>query len=244
MPQGPRSSRSSCSLDRTAYLIHNPRLRKANTHSSTRRGVPNVALLEPPGAFVRFDHRKLAVIDGRVAWTGGMILTEAARRRWQNLAFVAEGPIVPQYAWVFEERWREVGGSPENPAELAMADPGIPANATVRLIQTNVGERSLKNSTITPLTTPATISISRTAISATRSSPPSLPPPKDGGVDVHAVLTLRGNVPRLNSYMRITCNRLFRGWGWGLPLPEDDARQGDVRRRSLGVHRHRQLRRA
>ena len=50
------------------------------------------------------------MIDDRIVWTGGMILTRPALFRWHNFAFLAEGPIVPQYAALFAERWRELGG--------------------------------------------------------------------------------------------------------------------------------------
>ena len=58
------------------------------------------------------NRAKLLIIDDRIAWTGGMILTATALFRWHNFAFLAEGPIVPQYAAVFAERWGRVGGAP------------------------------------------------------------------------------------------------------------------------------------
>jgi cardiolipin synthase A/B len=92
-------------VDRTGFLIHNA----AAAHDrpiflDMLRTVPNVTVIEPPGAFFRFDHRKLALIDGRIAWSGRIILTEVARRRWHNLTFLAEGPIVAAYIQAFEER--------------------------------------------------------------------------------------------------------------------------------------------
>jgi phosphatidylserine/phosphatidylglycerophosphate/cardiolipin synthase-like enzyme len=133
-------------VDRTAFLIHNaPAARGCCTFLDALRSVPNVTLIEPPGAFFRFDHRKLAVIDGRAVWTGGMILTEAARRRWHNFAFLAEGPIVTQYAGLFEERWREQGGCPEAPCRGGDLGPALLPNASARMIRTDAGIRSLRD---------------------------------------------------------------------------------------------------
>jgi cardiolipin synthase len=198
-------------VDRTGFLIHNPAAAQGcPTFLDALAVMPNVQLIEPPGVFASFDHRKLAVFDGATAWTGGMIFTESARRRWHNLAFVAEGPIVAQYACVFEERWREVGGAPEGPGAIVGPAPPVAPNASVRLIQTNVGDRSLKD-TIYHAVDHARhhiylenpyfsdeVLIAKLAAAARR------------GVDVRAVLTLRGNIRRLNRYSTLTTNRLFR----------------------------------
>ncbi|MFO0907210.1 MAG: phospholipase D-like domain-containing protein [Isosphaeraceae bacterium] len=103
-------------VDRGADVLHNP---DSATHRSTLfdrlAEVPGIQLIRAPDPFLEFDHRKLACIDGRVAWSGGMILTEVARRRWENLAFLIEGPAVTQYAALFEERGAHVGGSSGSP---------------------------------------------------------------------------------------------------------------------------------
>ncbi len=199
-------------VDRGGWLIHNA---AAASHRPTfldrLKAVPDVTVIEPADSFLRFDHRKLAVIDGRTAWTGGMILTEVARRTWENLAFLAEGPVAGQYAAVFEERWREVGGTPSGP--LA-AEPSVPVplpNANVRLIRTDTLDRSLKTTIYHAvdrarhhiyLENPyfSDTILAEKLIAASRR-----------GVDVRAVVTLRGNVPRLNQYVTLTASRLWRG---------------------------------
>ena len=44
------------------------------------RAEPNVHLIQAPDPGFRFDHRKLAVIDDRIAWSGSMILTRPSAR--------------------------------------------------------------------------------------------------------------------------------------------------------------------
>jgi cardiolipin synthase A/B len=197
-------------VDRTAFLIHNPpAARDCCTFLDALRTVPNVSVIEPPGPFLRFDHRKLAVIDGRVAWTGGMILTEAARRRWHNFAFLAEGPIVAQYACLFEERWREQGGCPE--ALDLDGGPPIAPNASVRMIRTDVKIRSLRDALFHAVDHATHHIYLENPYFSDEILTDKLVAARARGVDVRAVLTLRGNIERLNRYEALTANRLLRG---------------------------------
>jgi len=197
-------------VDRGGFLIHNPAAAKHQpTFLDRLATVPGVTVIEPTDSFLRFDHRKLAVIDGTTAWSGGMILTEVARKSWENLAFLAQGPIVGQYAAVFEERWRDVGGVPAGP--LTFANTTTTPNANVRLIGTDAGDRSLK-STIYHAIDHARhhIYLENPYFSDTILAE-KLIAASGRGVDVRVIVTLRGNVPRLNHYVVLTANRLRRG---------------------------------
>jgi phosphatidylserine/phosphatidylglycerophosphate/cardiolipin synthase-like enzyme len=100
-------------VDRGGYVTGEGNARVARgcpTYLDALKAEPNIRLIEAPDACLRFDHRKVAVIDDRIVWTGGMILTRPALFRWHNFAFLAEGPIVPQYAAIFANRWAELGG--------------------------------------------------------------------------------------------------------------------------------------
>jgi cardiolipin synthase len=198
-------------VDRTAFLIHNaPAAENFCTFLDALRDVPNVSVIESPGTFLRFDHRKLAVVDGRAAWSGGMILTEVARRRWHNFAFLAEGPVVAQYDGLFEERWREQGGCP---AALDAIGPGTPIapNATARMIRTDVGIRSLKDAIYHAVDHAQHHIYLENPYFSDEILTDKLVAARERGVDVRAVLTLRGNVQRLNRYETLTANRLLRG---------------------------------
>lgn len=199
-------------VDRAAFLIHNPAAaRNEGTFLDALRAVPNVTVIEPPDPFFQFDHRKLAVFDDRLVWSGGMILTEVARRRWENLAFLAEGPIVASYSRVFEERWREVGGAPAT-LDLAAAETApIVSNAVVRMVRTDVRSRSLKETVYHAVDHARHhIYLENPYFSDTLLAD-RLIAARKRGVDVRVVVTLRGNVAKLNRYVTLTANRLFRG---------------------------------
>jgi cardiolipin synthase len=199
-------------VDRTGFLLHNPPAAQGcGTFLDELRRVPNVAVIEPPGAFFRFDHRKLAVVDGRVAWTGGMILTEVARRRWRNLAFLAEGPIVAHYACLFEERWRDQGGCPATLEPVASSGPPGVANACVRMTRTDVRMRSLRDAVYHAVDHAEHHIYLENPYFSDEILIDKLVRARARGVDVRAILTLRGNVERLNRYETLTANRLLKG---------------------------------
>jgi phosphatidylserine/phosphatidylglycerophosphate/cardiolipin synthase-like enzyme len=104
---------------------------------------PNVHVIEAPDPFLQFDHRKVAVIDDRIVWTGSMILTRPSLYRGHNFEFLAEGPIVAQYAALFAERWEELGGCPAPPCPQAQAVAAAVPNAAVRMVRTDDDLRTL-----------------------------------------------------------------------------------------------------
>jgi phosphatidylserine/phosphatidylglycerophosphate/cardiolipin synthase-like enzyme len=64
------------------------------------------------------DHRKLLLVDGRVAFTGGAGLTDAfdpaldPKRYWHELMVEIQGPNVADWQDVFERNWRHWGRVP------------------------------------------------------------------------------------------------------------------------------------
>ena len=199
-------------VDRTGFLIHNPAAARGEPTFLDRLGTtPNVALIEPPGTFFRFDHRKLAVIDGRVAWTGGMILTEYARRSWHNFAFLAEGPVVAQYAALFADRWQEQGGAPAGPEP---PPPPAAPNAVVRMLRTDLdGERSLKRAVYHAVDNARRHIYLENPYFADEILSRKLAAAAARGVDVRAVLTLRNNVGRMARFETLVANRILRDGG-------------------------------
>jgi cardiolipin synthase A/B len=91
------------------------------------------------------NHRKIAVVDHRTAFAGGMNLTAsymgpfADPARWRDLAIVVEGPAVDDLEWLFFSDWRFATGQ-----DLAMlfprparepANPGNgPGNTVVQVV--------------------------------------------------------------------------------------------------------------
>lgn len=199
-------------VDRGGFVMHNRASAVGEaTFLDRLKTVPNVSVIEPGNAFVRFDHRKLAVIDGQTAWSGGMILTEVSRRRWRNLGFIARGPVAGQLAAIFEDRWREVGGTPRTPLFPNPPTPSPLPNATVRVVRTDLRDRSLKAAIFHAIDHARSHIYLENPYFSDEILAGKLVEARRRGVDVRVVLTLRGNIRKLNRYVVLTANRLLRG---------------------------------
>lgn len=88
---------------------------------------PNVEVIRSRVAFGRVDHRKLVLVDGQVAWTGGRNFTHASFFDQHDLSFTVQGPLVAELQQVFAAFWQEQGG--ENPTRSTSADARGPALA-------------------------------------------------------------------------------------------------------------------
>ena len=51
------------------------------------------------------NHRKLLLVDGEIAFTGGMNIGDVYESLWRDLAVEIRGPAVPQLDAVFQEDW-------------------------------------------------------------------------------------------------------------------------------------------
>jgi len=201
-------------VDRGGFLIHNRAAAEGPaTFLDRLRRVPDVRVIEPADTLLRLDHRKLAVIDGRLAWSGGMILTEVARRRWENLAYLVEGPPARHLQAVFEERWREIGGPPgelfDSSLEALSDDPA--PNATVRVVRTDVRDRSLRDAVYRAVDRARHNVYLENPYFTDQVLAAKLTGARRRGADVRVVMTLRGNVERLNHEEVLVANRLRRG---------------------------------
>ena len=81
------------------------------------------------------DHRKIAVIDHRIAYTGGINICRPAVFDWDDLAMRLEGPVVTCMEELLSREWVKAGGAPfEIPAYEGADGPFrvqlIPGNAT------------------------------------------------------------------------------------------------------------------
>jgi len=96
------------------------------------------------------DHRKLLVIDGTLAFVGGVGLADEfidgsrGRRAWRDLMLEIAGPVVCDWQTAFARNWRRSGGVPEipgatpqTPDEQAVAD-----GALARIVLSEAGHRS------------------------------------------------------------------------------------------------------
>jgi cardiolipin synthase len=124
-----------------------------------RRGGVDAKIFHPPWnlRLVRFrDHRKILVVDRRIAYTGGMNIGEeygssiapsgglasSEGKVWRDTHARVEGPVAWEMAVVFEEGWRHAGGDPiglgpgrvggETPSRVLVLD-SRPGRGTVEI---------------------------------------------------------------------------------------------------------------
>ena len=88
---------------------------------------------EPPRekrGFLNHDHRKLLIVDGRVAFTGGMNVGDKYEKGtdWHDIHARVEGPAVEELEALFWDRWRAAGGEDE-----ALPPLGEPARGPYRV---------------------------------------------------------------------------------------------------------------
>jgi cardiolipin synthase A/B len=119
---------------------------------------PYIEVVRIRNPFARFDHRKLVLIDGQVAWTGGRNFDWPAFYRVHDLSFTLEGELVCELQRRFEDYWRDQGGQQSggdhNPSdfqetihapvsrachEATPVEAAPPVNAAARLVFTEPG---------------------------------------------------------------------------------------------------------
>lgn len=99
---------------------------------------PHVELIRTRIPFGRMDHRKLMIVDGIVAWTGGRNFTHKSFFDQRDISYTIRGPLVQELSRTFESFWCEQGGAPSSEAMHVEPVESCPApNAQARLICTS-----------------------------------------------------------------------------------------------------------
>lgn len=201
-------------VDRGGFLLGTGNARAGRglpTFLDALKAEPNIRVIEAPGPFFRYDHRKVAVVDDRIVWTGGMILTRSSLERWHNFAFLAEGAIVPQYAALFAGRWAELGGCPAPACAAATDIPAAAPNAAVRMVRTDLDERSLRDAVYGAVDSAKHHITLENPYFGDQILVKKLVAAAGRGVDVRAILTMRGDVASFNRIVNFQANALLRG---------------------------------
>ena len=64
------------------------------------------------------DHRKLIIVDGRLAWVGGMNIADEYLNDWHDVQLAVSGPRLRDLQREFFDRWTAAGGSLPQSSEL------------------------------------------------------------------------------------------------------------------------------
>lgn len=97
------------------------------------------------------DHRKLLVVDGTLAYVGGVGLADEfidgkrGQLAWRDLMLEITGPVVSDWQNAFASNWSRSGGSPAVPEATPEVpdEPSIAAGALARLALSEAGHRSI-----------------------------------------------------------------------------------------------------
>ncbi len=143
--------------DRARLRHPNVQLRFYNplsTHSWLRAAY--LALWKQTGPDLHRDHRKLIIIDGATAFTGGAGLSDeffsatTASQAWRETMLMTRGPVVQDHISLFNEVWARLTGTAVNvvPADLVHAPPAENGYSRLTissgLTQNEIGHSMLK----------------------------------------------------------------------------------------------------
>jgi cardiolipin synthase len=154
-----------------------------------------------------FDHRKLVVADGRVAWSGGRNFTRLAFHARHDLSFTLQGPLAAELDERFEDFWREQGGAP---GEALPAAPAACANAAARLVATGPLEHSLRRAVYDAVDSARRYVWVENPYLTDGALLAKLARARHRGADVRVVLSVQTDSPTVNRANRVTADRLLR----------------------------------
>ena len=191
---------------------------------------PNVEVIRTRNPFGLFDHRKLVLADGRLAWAGGRNFTHHSFFEQHDLSFTLAGPLVGELQDLFDASWREQGGQLCN-CGLRTADCGLAAPdgahcGTIRNPPSaivNVGTPACARLACTDPGHHHLAAVLYRAVDRARGHVYlenfvfcdnrlvcKLARARRRGVDVRVVLTVTGCTDATNHANRVTANRLLR----------------------------------
>jgi cardiolipin synthase len=169
---------------------------------------PHVLVVRTRNANFRFDHRKLVVADGRIAWTGGRNFVRSAFTTDHDLTYTLGGPLAADLADRFEEFWHKHGGSPAVP--VPPPTPAVAPNAEARLVITNSVERSLSRVLYDAVERAERYVYVENPYFSDSHLIYRLAKARQKGADVRVVLTLTSDSKTYDHSNRVTANRLLK----------------------------------
>jgi phosphatidylserine/phosphatidylglycerophosphate/cardiolipin synthase-like enzyme len=173
---------------------------------------PGIELVRIRNPFAHFDHRKLVLIDGRCAWTGGRNFTHTAFLLRHDLTFTVQGPLVAQWQTMFERYWSEQGGKPDCPPPQTAQTPAlapIVANAAGRLVENTPTHHSLRQALYRAIDNAHSFVLLENPYLTDNGVIVKLARARRRGVDVRILFTIQSDTSSINHTNKITANRLL-----------------------------------
>ena len=169
---------------------------------------PHVEVLRTRNPNVRFDHRKLVVADGRLAWSGGRNFTQPSFFEYHDLSYTLAGPLAREMSTLFEDFWKRQGGTPA-PGPLP---PPVPfeANACARLIRTRPIRRQLAEVLYRAVDEARHHVYAENPYFSDPRLLTKLAQARQRGADVRVVMTIHSDSRIVDRSNKVTANRLLR----------------------------------
>jgi cardiolipin synthase len=169
---------------------------------------PHIHLIRTRDPNFHFDHRKLVVADGAIAWSGGRNFTYPAFFKDRDVSYTVLGPLACQMEHIFEEFWQRQGGKPGAP--LPPAPPLPQANVMARLAETSATQRGISQAVYRALDFARHHIYMENPYLTDNRVLLKLVQARQRGVDVRVVMTIQDESQTINSSNKVTINRLSR----------------------------------
>ncbi len=186
---------------------------------------PYVEVIRIRNPCARFDHRKLVLVDGKAAWTGGRNFAHSAFFKHHDVSFTLTGPLVDELQKTYDAYWCDQGGPanppPAPPGEAAApappAPPAVPlpcppacVNAYARLLCTEPGCHEIGRSLYQAIDGACHhVYVENLYFSDSRLVC-KLAAARRRGVDVRAVITFTTGSDNVDGANKVVANRLLK----------------------------------
>jgi cardiolipin synthase len=188
---------------------------------------PYVEVIRTRNPFARFDHRKLVLVDGKLAWTGGRNFSHLSFFGQHDVSLTLRGPLVDELQEHYHEFWCEQGGSKCPPIDVATAPPNDPVQVVTAVTTTEPAPELAVNAWARLVfNLPPKLHLANAMYLAVDSAKHhvyvenpyfadtlmvwKLIKARRRGVDVRVVLTIQSDCETINHSNRATANRLLK----------------------------------
>jgi len=176
-----------------------------------------VRVLKSPNPVMTSDHAKTILIDGSIAFLGGMNIGREYRFEWHDMMVEVEGPILNSLAADFERRWShaQIGDlglflEALRQSMEATAEDHVSGYAELRPLYTQAGKYEILSAQIAAIRSARNHIYIQQPYLSDDEVLSALISARHRGVDVRVILPSRGDSGFMNSANLVTTNLLLR----------------------------------